>query len=250
MKHFNIILLFSLFLGAQNLYADFNYLPTHSYSSEVVYHKAYALQYDEKYEQADWVAYELTKDMVEGSKYKRSNKFRADPDVKTGSANPSDYTKSGYDRGHLCPAADMSWDSVAMLESFYMSNMSPQVPGFNRGIWKRLEEEVRQWAVANKGIYVVTGPILSENPPTIGKNKVAVPNYYYKVILDYTEPEIKGIGFVLPNKFSSKPLYYYSVTIDFVEALTGIDFFPELPDSVEEKIEGTAEKGKWFDKTN
>jgi len=183
--------------------------------------------------------------MVQESKYKRTNKFRPDPAVRTGSAKPSDYAKSGYDKGHLCPAGDMACDSTAMSESFYMSNMSPQKPGFNRGIWKKLEEQVREWAVEDDVIYVVTGPILSGNLATIGKDKIAVPKYYYKVILDYEEPEFKGIGFVLPNKSSTKPLTQYAVTIDSVEHLTGIDFFAALPDSVERVVESHADINRW-----
>ena len=217
---------------------EFNYLPAYTSQDDILKHTAYTMKYNEPYEQAEWVAYKLIAERVK-SVVKRTSDFRPDPMVKTGSAEPSDYKNSGYDRGHLAPAGDMAWSVTAMSESFYMSNMSPQVPSFNRGIWKRLEDQVRDWAIENEEIYVVTGPILEDNLPTIGKNKVAVPNYFYKVILDYKEPELKGIGFVLPNQSSNHPLESYAVTIDSVEILTGIDFFPALPDSLENVIESS-----------
>ena len=211
-------------------------LPYITKNDVVVKHLGYTLSYNEKYEQANWVAYELTANETE-KKVGRTNDFRIDIDVPTGSADNDDYKNSGYDRGHLAPAADMGWSAQAMEESFFYSNMSPQTPGFNRGIWKRLEEQVRQWAVDNQLIYVVTGPILKPNLPTIGHDKVAVPNYYYKVILDYTQPELKGIGFIIPNSSSTLALRNYAVTIDSVETVTGINFFPALPNEQERCIE-------------
>lgn len=159
--------------------------------------------------------------------------------IPTGSAESGDYKGSRYDKGHLAPAADMAWDSTAMCESFYMSNMSPQLPAFNRGIWKRLEDQVRDWAIENQEIWIVTGPVLRDDLPTIGTNHVSVPEYFYKVIIDIKEPDFKGIGFILPNKGSKEPLTAFAVTIDSVEALTGLDFFPGLPDSLEKLIESS-----------
>lgn len=210
----------------------------------VVSHVGYSLSYNETHEQANWVAYELTKEET-NQIWERTDKFLTDPKVKSGTANDKDYSGSGYDRGHLAPAGDMGWSTTAMAESFYYSNMSPQMPGFNRGIWKRLEELVRTWAVDNESVYVVTAPVLIAGLPTIGKNKVSVPNFFYKVILDYREPSIKGIGFIIPNTSSSEPLQMYAVSIDSVEALTGIDFFPSLPDDQENAIESNLNLKSW-----
>lgn len=204
----------------------------------VIKHLGYTLSYNEKHEQANWVAYQLTADETR-KVVSRSNDFEPDSSIPTGSANGDDYKGSGYDRGHLAPAADMGWSEQAMHESFYYSNMSPQVPGFNRGIWKELEEQVRQWAIDNQSIYVVTGPVLAENLPTIGIDKVSVPRFYYKVLLDYTEPSLKGIGFIMPNASSDLPLRTFAVSIDSVEKVTGLDFFPSLPDVDENRIEKT-----------
>ena len=219
-------------------------LPSHTSNHQIIEHFAYTLEYNEEYEKAEWVIHLLTKDKVAGS-FKRKNNFRPDPKVKTGSASLADYKGSGYDRGHLAPAADMDWSEDAMSESFFMSNMSPQKPRFNHGIWNSLESIVRTWAIENDEIYIVTGPVLSDNLSTIGANKVAIPEYYYKIILDYKEPEIKGIGFVVPNESSEKSLDNYAVTIDSIETLVGIDFFPDLEDNLEENIESTIELNKW-----
>jgi endonuclease G len=207
-------------------------------SRVIIRHFAYILEYDEEHEQARWVEYRLTAEMTHGS-WKRCDHFRVDPMIPTGSAEPGDYKGSGYDKGHLAPAADMAWDSTAMCESFYMSNMSPQLPAFNRGIWKRLEDQVRDWAIENQEVWIVSGPVLRDGLPTIGANHVSVPEYFYKVIINIKEPDFRGIGFILPNKGSKEPLVAFAVTIDSVEALTGLDFFPGLPDSLEQLIESS-----------
>ena len=205
---------------------------------QVITHTGYTLSYNETFEQANWVAYELTAQETQKA-FDRTNKFLVDPAISTGSATDADYKKSGYDRGHLAPAADMGWSSTTMIESFYFSNMSPQLPGFNRGIWKNLESLVRSWANENESIYVVTGPVFTNGMSTIGANQVAIPNYYYKVILDYQEPSLKGIGFILPNASSSLPLQHFAVSIDSVEKVTGIDFFHLLEDKQEALLEKT-----------
>ncbi len=219
-------------------------IPQSEPAGQIVTHVGYTLSYNEEHEQANWVAYELTAQEVQGI-VSRSDDFRADPEIITGSATLVDYRGSGYDRGHLAPAADMKWSQQAMSESFYMSNMSPQVPGFNRGIWRSLESRVRSWAVENGTVYVVTGGILSSGLPTIGPDSVSVPEYFYKVILDYREPELKGIGFILSNQGSKSSLKTYAVSIDSVEQRTGIDFFPSLPDDIEDKLEASVDLSLW-----
>lgn len=210
--------------------------PAVSDTGSVVSYTGFSLVYDETHEQARWVAYELTQEET-GNGVERSNHFMEDPHIATRSATNADYAKSGYDRGHLAPASDMGWSTTTMEESFYFSNMSPQNPSFNRGIWKKLETQVRTWANEHEAIYVVTGPVLSDGLPTIGPNEVSVPKYYYKVILDCTEPGMHGIGFILPNAPSKLPLSSFAVTIDSVEKITGLDFFPALPQG-SQKLEG------------
>jgi len=237
MKRLWLILFYSL-LCSQDL------RPKPISGEQIIDHFGYSLSYNEEHEQASWVFYELTDKEVSGL-VKRKDQFRKNPDVRTGSASLSDYKGSGYDRGHLAPAADMRWSSTAMSESFFMSNMSPQVPSFNRGIWKRLESKVRDWARDNKRIYIVTAGILDEGLNTIGSNSISIPNYYYKVILDYTEPELKAIGFILPNKKSKAPLQSFAISVDSVEIQTGIDFFYNLPDDKENELESNIDVKKW-----
>jgi DNA/RNA endonuclease G, NUC1 len=240
---FTCFLLFALLLSAEtNKLA----IPAHKPDADIYTYPGYTLQYDEKFEQADWVAYEQTKTEVYGNVAKRTDKFREDPNIKTGSATDADYKKSGYDRGHLAPAADMKYSTDAMKDCFYYSNMSPQVPAFNRGIWSDLEAIVRYWATTNEAILIVTGPVLNKATyPTIGPDHVAVPEYFYKVILDYRLPELKGIAFVIPNKKTSAPIESYACTIDEAERITGLDFFPDLPDSEEVAIESRIDLSLW-----
>lgn len=214
---------------------------------ELVEYKAFALAYDEQHEQAAWVSYRMSA-QGKARKHERYDRFMADNNVSTGSATPNDYSNSGYDRGHLAPAADFATDKEAMKESFYMSNMSPQEPSFNRGIWSKLENKIRDWAEEEQDIWVITGPVLlyQKNLKKIGENNISVPLLYYKVILDVREPEIKMIGFVLRNESSSEPLYNFVVPVDSIEGLTGLDFFPMLPDALEESLESSTSTTLWF----
>ncbi len=219
-------------------------LPSVKKGEQVIRHAGYSFVYNETYEQAAWVAYVLTEKETE-KLYDRTDKFIPDPTVSTGSAADADYSGSGYDRGHLAPAADMGWSSTTMAESFYFSNMSPQVPGFNRGIWKRLEEQVRSWAIEYDTVYVVTGPVLKGSMGSIGANKVAIPNYYYKVILDMHSKPHQAIGFVMENASASGDLSKFAVSVDSVERFTGIDFFPSLDDGAETTLEKTVCTSCW-----
>ncbi len=223
-----------------------NMLPT-STTGEVIQHEFYALSYSEPHEQPEWVAYELTRESLIIPNVDRTGNFRPDPKVRKASASDRDYRGSGYDRGHMVPAGDMAFSEKAMSQTFYMSNMSPQIRNFNGGIWRELEENIRDWAYKNKHLYIVSGPVLKGYiREQIGPNKVSVPDKYYKVILDYTEPEAKAIAFLMSNEISYQPLQRYATTIDAVEAATGIDFFHNLlPDDVEERLESTYDTNKW-----
>lgn len=219
-------------------------LPSLTNEEVIIEHTGFRLVYSEKHEQAKWVAYEFTK-AENIKKVDRTDDFRPDPKVLTGSATSTDYKGSGFDRGHLAPAGDLSWSAEAMSCSFFYSNMSPQTPSFNRGIWKKLEEQVRDWAKSYDTIYVVTGPVLEDSLPTIGENMVSIPKYYYKVILEYKSNSTKAIGFILPNEKSPFPLNNFIVSIDSVEQMTGIDFFHQLPDVIEYKIEKSVCNACW-----
>lgn len=223
-----------------------NIFPT-STTGEIIKHEFFALSYVEEHEQAEWVAYELTKENILVPNVKRTNNFRPDPKVRKASASDRDYRGSGYSRGHLAPAGDMAFSEEAMSQSFFMSNMSPQIINFNGGAWRELEECVRDWAYEFGRVYVVTGPVLTRGiREQIGGNEVSVPDEYYKVILDLEEPEIKAIGFLMPNEISTKRLEEYAVSIDEIEAITGIDFFPDLlDDRLEEELEKQNDPSLW-----
>ena len=220
------------------------WLPQTKNELQITDHKAYTLGYFEEHEQAAWVCYVLSKEECIGEE-ERSSSFYVDKQIQTGSATNSDYKKSGYDRGHLAPAGDMSYDSITMKESFYYSNMSPQVPAFNRGIWKNLETQVREWGLLYGSCIVITGPILNDSLQTIGSNQVSVPNWYYKIIVNPHQTPVQAIGFLIRNESSSAELNQFVVTIDSIEVISGIDFFAELPLSCEQIIESRVDGRYW-----
>lgn len=211
---------------------------------QLLEYSAFSLAYHEAHEQAAWVAYLLPAEHALNM-HERRNNFRADPDLATGSALPADYTRSGYDRGHLAPAADFDYDRKALSESFFMTNISPQLPAFNRGGWKGLEDQVRKWATEYDSLHVVTGPVLEQGLKKIGDNRVSVPKYFYKIILDSRQPEVKMIGFLMPNKKITRGPWPYVVTVDSIEQLTGLNFFPQLPDILEDSLESMIQTSYW-----
>lgn len=212
--------------------------------NQIVNHKYFTLSYNDNHEQADWVFYLLTKAMTKGNSG-RTNDFRADPDVKLVTAYTEDYTGTGYDRGHLCPSADVRLEEEGQSETFYMSNMSPQAPAFNRGIWKKLEEQTRKWVNKHDSIYIATGPVLKKGLKKIGKStKISVPEKYYKIL--YT-PKDGGhiVAFMLPNNACSGHTYTdYIVSVDEIEQVTGIDFFSKINN--EELLESKKGTLNWW----
>lgn len=220
-----------------------NFLPT-STTGQIVHHNYYSLSYNESFEQAEWVAYSLTNDQIVSADFKRPY-FEKDTKVKTKSAHYKNYSNSGYDKGHLCPAGDRKFSKLAYDETFLTSNIAPQNHQFNSGIWNRLEQKTRYWATKYKSLYIITGGVLKNNLKTIGSEKVGVPNYFYKIILDYHEPEIKAIAFLIPHEDSEKGLYQFVISIDEIEEMTGIDFFPEIEDDLEEKLEASTSYSNW-----
>lgn len=232
---------FALILFTPNNLSAQELLPS-STTGQIIKHNYYTLSYSESHEQPEWVYYKLTPNLINGSQ-SRTDNFRPDPKVATGSAQLNDYKGSGFDRGHLCAAADMKVNHTAMSETFFMSNMSPQHPSFNRGIWKKLEATVRNWAMLEGRIYVVTAGILTSNIGSIGAGKVTIPKYYYKVI--YASGTEKMVGFILPNQKGQGQLQDYVVTVDSVESMTGIDFFVDLNDDLENKLESQVDISAW-----
>ena len=208
-----------------------------STGGQILKRKGYTLSYNADYKTPQWVAWELTKKETKG-KEGRTNKFLPDPDVRGAKAYTGDYTKSGYDRGHMAPAADMKWSKKAMEESFYMSNICPQNQKLNRDDWGDLEQLCRSWARKYGTVYIACGPIYDKKQPKrIGEHRVAVPDRFFKVVLIYNRKSPIAMGFLFDNKAHHQALEKYMVPVDSVEKVTGMDFFSKLPDDVENRIE-------------
>ncbi len=215
-----------------------------STTGQVIHHEGYSLSYNEAHEQAEWVAYELKKEHLSNVNFKRPY-FEIDKAIKTGAASWRNYKNSGYDKGHLCPAGDRKFSKNTHNETFLTSNISPQLHDFNAGVWNRLEQKTRYWAVKNQSVFVISGGVLNNSLKTIGKENVSVPNYFYKIVYKPDVKHPKMIGFLVPHKESNQPLYTFVVTVDSIEQLTGIDFFPELEDHLENKLEGSSSYKNW-----
>lgn len=211
---------------------------------QIIRHTGYTVSYNENLRLPNWVAYELTRQETQGN-VQRTDRFIADPQVKGVIATNADYTRSGYDKGHMAPAADMKWSVTAMKESFYFSNMCPQHPELNRRKWKDLEEKIRDWAIADSAIIIICGPIVEDSAQKIGKNRVVVPQKFFKVILSPFVDNPRAIGFLFDNERSVEPLGTYVVSVDSIETLTGMDFFAPLPDELEDSIEAKADIRLW-----
>lgn len=220
-------------------------LKARSKTCQYVQHTYYALCYSEEHEQPLWTVYILDGKKLKESRVRRTQDFRPDPKITTQSAQLSDYKRSGYDRGHLVPAGDFKWDSTAMSETFYMSNMSPQIHEFNAGIWEEVESTVRRWARQKGRLVVYTGPVLDNVKERIGKNQVSVPRAFYKVVYHLDEKNPSAVAFLVPHAASRRAPMDFIVTVDSVEKVTGIDFFPALPDDVEKRIERRLERRTW-----
>ncbi len=215
---------------------------------EIVQHTGFTLSYNKKRLVPNWVAWVLTAERTQGTE-KRAENFQPDESIKEGpTAQLADYRRSGYDRGHMCPAADCKHSRASQNECFLLSNMCPQTHTLNAGDWQELEDLCRKWAVAYDSVYVVCGPIVDKGIEyqTIGDNQVMVPEQFYKVVMRWTgESSAEAIGFIFNNDDTSQPLYSYAVSVDSVEARTRINFFSKFPKGVERKAEAQFDCSKW-----
>ena len=210
----------------------------------LISHNYYSLSYSEEHKQAEWVYYKLNASQLNPT-VKRKNNFRKDPVITKNSSDLNDYKGTGYDRGHLAPAADMKYNSNSMSESFYLSNISPQSANFNRGIWKKIEKQIRDWSYMYGELIIITGPILEcENFGKIGTNSVTIPKWYYKVVIDPDNYK-RNLAILIENTGSSNSVKSYVITIDKLEEFSGIDFFYRLPDLIEESFESTKSLNLW-----
>lgn len=211
---------------------------------QIVEYEGFRVSFNKENKTPNWVAWELLGTEVDGTE-SRSNKFWRDENVE-GCPDTKDYTNSGYDRGHLCPAADQKWSAKAMTDCFVMANMAPQNHSLNSGAWNTLENKERIWAKRDSAIIIIAGPIYEKGDnERIGNAGVRVPGAFYKVMIAPYLDEPRGIGFIYPNQSSPGNMRNYSMSIDEVEKITGIDFFYNLPDDLEDKIESVASFKEW-----
>lgn len=213
--------------------------------SQTLQREGYTTSYNTQTRMPNWVAWHLTADRLKGKASRKGVEFESDTDVPEPRADDGDYYNKGYDRGHMCPAADNKHSVTAMRQSFLFTNICPQESNLNRGDWNELEVACRNWAKQYGDIYIVCGPILyNQKHKTIGKHKVTVPEAFFKVVLRLGG-QSKAIGFIYKNESGNHPKSYYVNTIDQVERITGIDFFCSLPDKIESSVEAEADIDDW-----
>jgi len=242
-RYFLLVLIVLLFPDTKA--QDLKYLPDSVDGHPIQYYTQFALSYNEEHKQAEWVAYELTKSEA-NMDMDRCDCFKKDPMLSSGGASTSDYSSTGLDLGHLCPAADNNMSLLANEESFYMTNISPQLPTFNRGIWKELEVWVRKQAIKFDTIYVVTGPVFINDLGTVGNNEVTIPGYFYKCVLRIDEDgKAKSIGFLLPHVGAVGSIKNYVLPVNTIETITGLEFYHGLGISKENSVESRYSTKNW-----
>lgn len=218
--------------------------PMSNLPEQIIRRRAYILSYNKETRIPNWVAWHLTADHIDGI-VSRTNDYREDPDAPSPRATNEDYKNVPWTRGHMCPAGDNKWDERAMSETFLLSNMCPQTASLNAGLWNKLEQSCRIWAKKYGDLFIVCGPVLLKTEhETIGANKVVVPEAFFKVILCLRGIP-KSIGFVIRNNDGKKKRDQFVNTVDDVERITGLDFYPALPDSIENKVESYANLEDW-----
>ena len=211
----------------------------------VLRRKAYTALYDKNMRIPRWVAWHLTRQHTYGRHSRKNAQFAEDESVAKPRANDYDYMSSGYDRGHMCPAGDSKWDGQALRETFLFTNCCPQLHGLNSGDWNDLEIQCREWAQKYGSLHIVCGPVLRGNShKTIGRNRVVVPEAFFKVIL-CTEGTPKALGFIYEHVSGHRNMSSRVCSVDQVERITGFDFFAALPDNVENRVEATANFSEW-----
>lgn len=220
-------------------------LPSIKNGDEILVYKGFVVNYNTKRLIPNWVAYELTAEEVEGQ-VSRSNNFSMDLNYKGKQAMREDYSNSGWDKGHMAPAADMKWSQDAMYESFYLTNICPQNHELNGKDWQTLEKKCREWATKYGKVYIVCGPVVYNNRyGTIGNQKVVIPDSFFKAVLAPDGKGFKSIAFVMENTSAKQPLKNSVVSVNDVELLIGYDLFTNLNDKIEEAVESMNDLSHW-----
>ena len=251
MKKINVLLILALCSLAscaqrqkvKKVYEDVE-IPAAIEGEQILKRMTYTVSYNKETRCPNWVAWKLTAEHADGE-VKRNSRFYEDTEVPAPRATPRDYKGSGWSRGHMCPAGDNKWDEEAMQETFALTNVCPQDAKLNSGLWNSLEMDCRKWARKYGEVYVVCGPVYyNREHETIGENEVVVPEAFFKVVL-CLKGKSKAIGVVVKNTAGKKKKDLYYNSVDEVERITGFDFFPALPDDIENKVESKANIKDW-----
>lgn len=226
-------------------YGQEKVVTSRSVESQIIKHCNYTVSYNKEYKVPNWVSWNISKEKLSKTVSRSGINFMTDPAAHGTPVTPMDYSRSGYDRGHMCPAADNRFNQTAMEESFFMTNVCPQNHTLNEKTWADLEGACRGWA-NHSTVYIVSGPYFKGKPKThIGRVRVAVPDGFWKVILRQFKGKWVAIGFIMPNADADDAFRNYAVCVDDVEKLTGHDFFSELDDAIENEIESRFDLSSW-----
>lgn len=221
-------------------------LPGINENDYIVDYLGYTVSYDMRNKIPEWVAYELTGEETDGKADRNGKFFRADEDIFAPQPEDRDYRGSGWTRGHMAPAADFRWNDEAMWETFLFTNCCPQDEDLNNGMWNTLEKKCRGWARKHGKVHIITGPVIGSNRyGSIGKGRVTVPDAFFKAILVNIGGKYHSIGFIMENKAQNDNLQKCAMSIDELEEITGLDLFPALEDTIEEKIEKKYSLSPW-----
>lgn len=213
---------------------------------QILIKKGYTVSFNPNTLIPNWVAYELTSDETDGPWTRKGLRFMPDPDCRFRQADNDDYRNSSYSRGHLAPAGDMKWDSIAMVESFYFTNCFPQDKALNNGRWNQLEMKTRALARDYGRVYVICGPVfMNDDTIRIGHNGVAVPDACFKALLIPKGKDYSAIAFLMRNGGEDRTLKECACTVDEMEALLGMDLFHNLSNDVEEAVERQVTWDDW-----
>lgn len=213
--------------------------------SQIKRYEGFTVDFNASNRTANYVSWELLGSETDGASSRSGQQFWQDADIKN-CPKTSDYTRSGFDRGHLYPAADAKWSPESMNQCFTMANITPQVHALNGGAWKTLEDKERLWAKRDSALIIIAGPVYTpDDKVRIGRAGVRVPSAFFKVLLAPYIDSPRAIGFVYPNAHCPGNMQNYSCSVDYVEELTGLDFFSALPDETENTLESNYSFKDW-----
>jgi len=199
---------------------------------------AFIVSFDISSRMPGWVAYELSRDELDGYASRKGKSFREDDSAGVPQASSKDYRNSGWTKGHLAPAADFKWSDSALSDTFFFTNCCPQDEELNGGSWEKLESRVRSWTRQFGVVYVVTGPIIGDRSNGyLGDSRIPIPDAFFKAVLVRDGNGYQAVGFIMENSPSAQPYPQCAVPVDRIEEITGLDLFCALDDDAEKEAE-------------